>query len=194
MTLQEYTKLFVGGIAPIVLTDLWSFAQSLTPDQPFAEGFELITNEYTWSLYSQCSEFNQRVVPFAQADSSGSIYALWQSAQPMPLDQMPIVVFGSDGGQHVVAEHLPALLRLLSLDTEPIVDEDGVLYCRDEENYEPSPHSRAFRKWFRAHFQLCPISTNFEAEALVERAQTQYGQAFLHWLQPFLEPRFTSYN
>lgn len=191
MTLQEYTKIFAGNSAHAPLTELYSFAQVYPL---FSEGFDLITNtEYAWGLCGEDHRFAQHILPFAQADTQGSVYAFWLPA-PTPLDQAPIVAFGREGGVHVVANHLAALLQLLSLDVEPLIDEDGIYYCKDEENYEPSPHIRAFKKWLRTHFKLSSISTNFEAEELVEAAQQTHHESFFDWIQPFLQPRPTLYN
>ena len=191
MTLKEYTKLFAENSALTLLTELYSFAQT---HPSCSVVFILFTKtEYACGLLVEDATFAQHILPFAQADAQGAIYAFWLSATA-PLEQTPIVVFGREGGIHVVANHLFALLQLLSLDVEPIIDEDGVYYCKDEENYEPSPNARAFKKWLRTHFQLSSISTNFEAEKLVESAQTTHHQAFSQWIQPFLYPRPTLYN
>ena len=191
MSLQKHTPSFAGQPTPRILSALQSFSQQ---HPSFAEGFAwLSASECTWSLAGQTPEFTRRMLPFAQANAQGALYGLWQQ-EPQQLEGAPIVAFGGDGPPQVIAADLKALLQLLSLDVEPFIDEDGVLYCKDEENYEPSPHIRAFRKWLRTHFQLSPISTNFEAEQLVETAQKTYGRSFSLWLQPFLTPHTSLYN
>jgi hypothetical protein len=43
---------------------------------------------------------------------------------------LPVAVFGDEGGQHVIARHLPALFQLLTFDSEIKVDWDTVYFYR----------------------------------------------------------------
>lgn len=193
MTIKECSQNFMGYPVPTILVDLLAFEADNAIDDYYSESFELIINDkYELRTLSKEPTFLNQLFPFAQADSNGSFYAFWLG-KGQDLNTAPIVVFGSDGGHHVVANNLRSLLKLLSLDVEPMVDEDGVYYDKDEENYEPSLYSRKFKKWLREYYFLSPISTNFVAEQLVEEAQDLYQELFLLWMAPFLEKTY-SYN
>ena len=60
-------------------------------------------------------------MPFAQATGGGSFYALWSDGQTKTTSDMPVVVFGDEGGAHVVAENVRGLLQLLTYGVEPMV-------------------------------------------------------------------------
>lgn len=193
MTLKEYSHNFMGYPVPTILVDLLNFEADHAIGDNYSESFELIIDDkYGLSAWSKESNFLDHLFPFAQADSNGSFYAIWLR-KGQNLNTAPIVVFGSDGGYYVVACNLFSLLRLLSLDVEPMIDEDGVYYYKDEENYEPSIYSRKFKKWLREYYFLSPISTNFGAEQLVEEAQELYQELFLLWMAPFVKKMY-SYN
>lgn len=193
MTLKEYSRNFVGYPVPTILVDLLTFETDNAIDAYYSESFELIIDDkYGLRTWSKEADFLNQLFPFAQAESNGSFYAFWLE-KGQDLNTAPIVVFGGEGGYHVVANNLLCLLKLLSLDVEPMVDEDGVYYYKDEENYEPSVYSRKFKKWLREYYFLSPISTNFVAEQLVEEAQDLYQELFLLWMAPFVKKTY-SYN
>jgi cell wall assembly regulator SMI1 len=76
-------------------------------------------------------------VPFAQANASGSLYELWLQDKD-DLTGVPVVTFGDEGGQHVVARSLAVLLQIVGYDAEALVDHDEVSFYRDDDDYEPS--------------------------------------------------------
>jgi len=157
----------------------------------YSDGFSLITNsDFRWTIWSSAVGSSKSLIPFAQADSSGSIYAFWCQGECTDLSEAPIVVFGGEGHYHVVANDLLELLQLLSFDVEPIVDDDGIYFYKDEENHEPSPYNRKYKKWLREHFQLSIISSNFGAEMLVEAAQKRHQHTFLIWIEHFVQQKF----
>lgn len=191
MTIKEYAKVFVGCPVPSVLIDLLMFEHVQGLEDNYSDGFSLITNsDFRWSVWSSAIGLSNDLIPFAQADSSGSIYALWCKGHTHDLNEAPIVVFDEENNYHVVANNLLELLQLLAFDVEPIVDDDGIYFYKDEENYEPSLHSRKYKKWLREHFQLSPISSNFEAEALIEQAQRYHQHSFCIWIQHFVQEKF----
>lgn len=192
MNLDEYAQNFVGYTIPNVLVDLLSFANHCPSDDYFSESFELLVDiEYGLETWSSAPEFLDRLIPFAIADGNGSFYAIWSQTN-QDLNNAPIIVFGGDGSFHVVAANILDFLRLIALDVEPIVDSDGVYYCRDEENYEPSPCARKYRNWLRQHYYLSPISNNLAAEQIVEQAQESYQEAFWHWIRQYIRRRYSN--
>ncbi|CAA6809858.1 MAG: Unknown protein [uncultured Aureispira sp.] len=193
MTIKECSQNFMGYPIPTILVDLLAFEAKNAINVDYSESFELIVGDkYELKALSKEPTFLNQLFPFAQADNNGSFYAFWLT-KGQDLNTAPIVVFGSEGGYHVVANNLLSLLRLLSLDVEPMVDEDGVYYYKDEENYEPSRHSRKFKKWLRADYFISTISTNLVAAQLVEEAQDLYQELFLLWMAPFVKKTY-SYN
>lgn len=191
MTIEEYAKVFVGCPVPSVLIDLLMFEHVQGLEDNYSDGFSLITNsDFRWSVWSSAIGFSNDLIPFAQADSSGSIYALWCHGNSYDLNEAPVVVYGAEGHYHLVANNLLDLLRVLAFDVEPIVDDDGIYFYKDEENYEPSSHNRKYKKWLREHYQLSPISSNLAAEALVEQAQRCHQDQFLTWVKHFVQAKF----
>ncbi len=191
MTIKEYAKVFVGSPVPSVLIDLLTFENVQGLEDNYSDGFSLITNsDFRWSVWSSTIGLSNDLIPFAQADSVGSIYALWcHSGHCQNLNEAPVVVFDEEGNYYVVAYNLLDFLCLLSFDVEPIVDDDGIYFYKDEENYEPSPHNRKYKKWLREHYQLSSISSNFAAEILVEYAQHCYGNLFSSWVDHFTQEK-----
>lgn len=184
--MKNYAPNFADRRIPDELLALQDFEQNYSKDAYYTEGFELIDDDkYGLSTWSKHPSFLDRLIPFAQADGTGSFYAIWVN-EAQNLNRSPIVVFGSEGGCHIVATQLLELLQLLSIDVEPLVDLDGVYYYRDEENYEPSPNVRKYKKWLVQQYQLSSIYNNFEAEQLVEKAQDRYQESFLDWMNQYL--------
>src|SRR6478735_7263510 len=139
-TLQEYAANFAPHPVPGLLAKLYEFQSE--HDDFFSDGFELIVEDksalHSWS---EAPEFLDALFPFAQANGSGSTYALWLR-EGGSLDDAPVVIFGDEGGVHLVAENLATLLRLLGYDQEPMVGLDEVYYFKagdidpDEEDGE----------------------------------------------------------
>jgi hypothetical protein len=53
-------------------------------------------------------------LPIASATGTGSMYAAWNDGKAKAVEDMPTVVFGDEGGVHVVAENLEGLLSILA--------------------------------------------------------------------------------
>jgi hypothetical protein len=153
--------------------------------ESFAEGFGLDKFGDTSGLaagWSKDPEFLARLTPFAQATGSGSFYALWHVDSRTDLATLPVVVFGDEGGQHVVARNLRELLQLLAYDTEITVDWDESYYYRDEDQEHSAAHAE-FVAWLARHFGLSPAD---DPEAVVATAQSEFGGSFTAWANAFL--------
>jgi hypothetical protein len=155
----------------------------------FSDGFELIDYDDVSYVDSWSSdpEFLARIVPFAQANGSGSVYALWRADEQAELSAAPVVVFGDEGGVHVVAGNVQALLRLLALDTEISVDWQRVYFWRDEEEEHCPGHDR-YLAWL-AESGLTPADADDGDETghgLLAQAQESHGAAFKQWVTSFL--------
>ncbi|MEU4692262.1 hypothetical protein [Actinoplanes sp. NPDC023714] len=120
------------------------------------------------------------LIPFARATGGGSFYALWRIDDRPDL---PVIVFGDEGGEHVVARNVRELFRLLTFDSEPMVDHDGVVFYRDPDD-EHSEHHDAFVTWLADRFGLAPAD---DPATLVAAAQAEFGDAFATWKRQYLD-------
>ena len=101
------------------------------------------------------------------------------------LATLPVVVFGDEGGQHVVAPDLRELFRLLGHDSEILVGHDSTGFWRDAD--EPhSPRHDEYVTWLHRCFGLTPAADEQTADGIVEAARAAYGEAFARWHRPFL--------
>lgn len=128
-------------------------------------------------------DFLSRVVVFAMANGSGSHYGFWRVDDREDLATLPVVAFGDEGGDHVVARNLPELFQLLTSDVDPIIGHDEVSYERYEDA-EPSGGHEVFVDWVRTRFGLEPTT---DPGAIVAAAQREYGAHFHAWIRPFME-------
>ncbi|WP_055527975.1 hypothetical protein [Streptomyces graminilatus] len=151
----------------------------------FADGFGLTEYGDISGLaagWSEDPEFTGRLIPFAQATGGGSFYALWKIDDRADLATLPVVVFGDEGGQHVVARELRELFQLLGLDTEITVDWDSAYFYRDED--EPYNEGRdEYLAWLDEHFGLEPAN---DPDAVLAAAQEEFGRRFEDWAGPFI--------
>lgn len=177
MKTETLQQLFNGHTLTEEFTLLNTF-QDQHPD--YAEGFRLIYDDKSGiASWSSDPAFLDRLMPFAQANCSGSIYALWDEPDAgRPLNKMPVVVFGDEGGCHVVAENMAQLMRLLTCDTEISVDEEEAYFYKYDEE-EMSEHAATFKHWLAVHFQLPAIP---DPAALVQQAQQKHKEAFDRWM------------
>ncbi|MFW5418172.1 hypothetical protein J0910_16290 [Nocardiopsis sp. CNT-189] len=175
-------------------------------NSPIADGFEMM-REYgddsgLRAGGSSDPEFLSRLIPFAQANGSGSFYALWRCDDREDLASLPVVIFGDEGGQGVAACDLRGLLLLLTEDSELAVDHDGEPYFRgptleewrqelDGDEYIDTEEALAailearedYRTWLRENFDLAPPES---AEAVLEEARRRHGERFAAWISPYL--------
>lgn len=174
-----------ASYSPIPELNLLKELQDDLGFENYSEGFGLsdyMDDSGLSAGWSKDPEFLARLVAFAQANGSGSIYALWRVDDRTELATLPVVVFGDEGGLHVVARDLRELLRLLALDSEISVDwEDAHFYSESEEEHTEG-HAE-YVAWLARQFGL---SAPEDHEALVSAAQEEFGQRFARWAKPFL--------
>lgn len=172
--------------SPVAALNLLKDLEDRLGFENYAEGFGLF-EEYgdTFGLVAGWSKdpgFSARLIPFAQANGSGSFYALWRLDDQMDLATLPVVVFGDEGGQHVVARNLRELFQLLGFDTEISVDWDSADFYRELDHPHTAGHAE-YVAWLGQYFGL-PVTE--DPDALVAVAQAELGQRFADWAQPFL--------
>jgi hypothetical protein len=153
--------------------------------EEYAESFYIRADDRHESgldSWSKEKSFLERLYPFARANGSGSIYAIWDDGSGRPLGQMPVVVFGDEGGEYVVAEDFVQFMRLLTYDVEIWVVLDGVEFYKDEDDYEHSRDHLIYEKWLKKEFDANPVS---EPDEVVKPAQKKYGSSFEQWMKQY---------
>ena len=126
--------------------------------------------------------FLEKLFPFAQANGSGSFYCIWNDGTSKPMNNMPIVVFGDEGGVHIVAENILQLLHLLTFDTEITVDFDEIFFYKDEDDYEESEDLDEFLKWLKDDYNLDKIE---DTSTIISSAQDKYKENFEKWFKQY---------
>jgi hypothetical protein len=124
-------------------------------------------------------DFLAALLPIGSANGTGSGYFIWNDGtKKKNVADMPVVVFGDEGGYYVVAENLNDLLAIVGADVEPMVDFDGVSYYKTPD-HEGSPEIAAFRAWLTAH----GITPAKKPDAIVKKAQAKLKKPFAAWLK-----------
>lgn len=170
---------------PAELEKLIRFQQEISGFESYSQGFGvLIDDKLGLKSWSENKDFLNRLLPFAQANGSGSFYTFWLDGTDKSLGEMPIVVFGDEGGVHVVAENLRQLLGLLTFDAEIYVDHDSVYFYKDADDYEASEDLPAFLEWLQKDYQISQLN-EAETEKVIENAQEKYKSAFDAWFAQY---------
>jgi len=183
-TLAEFSRNFSGHDTPPELVKLLAF-QNEHDFEGYSSGFGLLEDDKAGlESWSDDEGFLSKLMPFAQANGSGSFYALWSSGSATKTSDMPVVVFGDEGGAHVVAENVKGLLELLAYDVEPMIDEDEVDFTKDDDDHEPSDSADEYRTWLKKEFGL---SAPKDANALVAAAAKRHQEGFAAWMAEFVE-------
>lgn len=179
---SDFLNNFAGHQLPDHLEKLYAFDGKSREE--YARGFELVdlSQKLLLKSYSDDSLFLASFIGFAQASHSDSHYALW-IANNRDLNAAPIVVFGAEGGYHVVADDMMQLLLILSCDVEPLVRWEGVIYGKRSPD-EASPRNGEFRDWLKKTFGIRPV---VEADSIVKIAGAKHGEKFRNWIRDYLK-------
>ncbi len=192
LDVTKYAKNFGKLALPAALAKLVEFQNDVGAEM-FSEGFVLGVDDKGLfkgfcaptdkPLASKANErkFLEALSPIAAATGTGSVYAGWNDGKCTKVEDMPVVVFGDEGGVHVVAENLNDLLAIVGADVEPMVDWDGVSYYKAPD-HEPRPAIGAYRKWLADHVGVKPAT---RPDAVVKKAQKRIGAAFTKWMTSF---------
>jgi len=164
---------------PVELEKLIYFQNNISSFENYSQGFGvLIDDKLGLKSWSEDEEFLNRLLPFAQANGTGSFYTIWNDASNQPLNQMPIVVFGDEGGVHVVAENILKLLHLLTYGTEIWVEYDQTYFYKDDNSYEEPEDLGEYLKWMKGDYNLGQVE---EPDSLIKTAQEKYKEKFDKW-------------
>jgi hypothetical protein len=181
-SLEEFAKNFAPDAVPLELEQLLAFQEGGAGFGEYADGFGLNRDD-KGGLKSWSSDpaFLSRLLPFATANGSGSFYALWADGNSEGASSFPVVAFGDEGGAHVVAENLRALLRILAFDVEPRIDLGGVSYDRYDDKHTRS-HD-AYVQWLSG-LGLEPAA---DPMTIVDAAQAKHKAAFDAWFADYYQ-------
>ncbi|MFC5186260.1 hypothetical protein [Actinomadura harenae] len=134
-----------------------------------------------------------RVVSFAQANGSGSLFGIWLRDDRDDLGSLPVVAYGDEGGLHIVARDFREFLRLLAslpVDCEPDIDwgSFGLRECWDEDDDEEEDEdlkagNAAFLAWLDAEFGITPAD---DWEEIVDAAQAEHEAEWAAWVHPLI--------
>ncbi|MCL9805569.1 hypothetical protein NAT51_08545 [Flavobacterium amniphilum] len=181
--INNFKENFQLEALPVTLEKLIHFQNNTSSFECYSQGFGVyIDSWYGLETWSNEEAFLDKLYPIAQANGSGSFYTIWDDGSGKELDQMPIAVFGDEGGVHIVAENLLQLLHLLTFDTEISVDFDEVYFYKDEEDYEESEDLNEFLEWLKTDYNLEQINN---PDAIIESAQLKYKDAFANWSKQY---------
>ncbi len=154
-----------------------------------ADGFETLgyDDPELLSGWPEDPAFRSRLVPFALANGSGSVYALWRCDDREDPAALPVVVLGDEGALAVVAENPRGLVLLLGADSEIGADHGYPPYLRGEPQDEHGPRRARYRAWLQEHFGR-GLPTDSEVAAVLDGAQNRYGERFARWTERYLAP------
>ncbi|HEY0251767.1 MAG TPA: hypothetical protein VGC41_09580 [Kofleriaceae bacterium] len=184
LDVKKYAKNFAPFAVPKTLAKLVAF-QNDVGAETFAQGFMLdVDDKGLVKIWSRAKPFLSALFPIAAATGTGTWYFAWNPGKAKSIDAMPIVVFGDEGGEHVVAQNLNELLQLVAVDAEPMVDHDEVSYFKNKDEGS-SDDIDAYRKWLKTELGLGVGNP----KAIMKKAQAQYQAAFQAWVKSFSAER-----
>jgi hypothetical protein len=180
MTSRE--KYLSGYALPHELVELIEFDIKFGAREYYSAGFELKADpdESGLHTYSQAPAFLSRLVSFATADETGSYYAFWLRNDTKDLACAPVVIFGGEGGYHLVAKNFRELMEILVQDAEPLVSWDEVSYTTDLSN---NGLPAQFAVWAREKLH---VEASVLADEIVSNAQRELAQEFHDFMRSFV--------
>lgn len=194
MVKEEFTALFKGNKVPSEIKSLLELQVSETVPSYYSNAIYLIDEDPgIIESISEEEEFVNSFIPFAEANSTGSIYAFWvQDKQNKDLSNCPVVVFGDEGGAFVVSKNVKELLQIAAYDVEPVVFMDEFYFpdlveLIDEGEFEASEFNKEYLDWLRTEAKLKPILTVEAVDNILAEAQDQYGEALEQFVSKFVK-------
>lgn len=182
MKKKEFASMFSGYKVPKELKSLYEFQKSEGVPSYYSNTFYLLDEENEiLESFSTEEKFLQSFLPFAEANSTGSVYAFWiKDKSVTDLEACPVVIFGDEGGVFVVAQNLKELLQIAAYDIEAVVYPDEFFYSDKEEleeegEYVAAEFYKEYLDWLRSEAKLKPILTIEAVDAVVNEAQEKFG-------------------
>ncbi|MEK6495084.1 cell wall assembly protein [Myroides odoratimimus] len=192
MVKEEFTALFKGYKVPNEIKSLLEFQTSENIPSYYSNAIYLIDEDPgIIESISEEEEFVNSFVPFAEANSTGSIYAFWvQDKAVKSLDNCPIVVFGDEGGVFIVAKNIKELLQISAYDVEAVVFMEEFYFPDKEElieegEFDATEFNKEFLDWVRTDAKLKPILTIEAIDEVIANAQDQFADDLEQFIAKF---------
>jgi hypothetical protein len=183
LKLKEFKKNFHHHEVPDSIARLLEFQNSLAGS--FCHGFQLAVDDKARLMpFSEKREFLDALCPLGKATAAGAIYALWAREEGKQVGDAPVLAFGDGGCVHVVAENVVQLMRILTLDAEPMIDAESLLFLRDD-GEQRSPGADEYVLWLEKHFHQTPVKDDAAVELIVRSAQGLLEKPLQRWLKHF---------
>ncbi|PZP51187.1 MAG: hypothetical protein DI598_03785 [Pseudopedobacter saltans] len=184
LNLEAFKNNWGPTAIPKEIEKLIDFQTNISSAEFYSQGFAVtIDDKLGLKSWSNESSFLDKLFPFAQANGTGSFYAIWDAGTEMPINEMPIVVFGDEGGTHIVAENILQLLHLITFDTDILVEFEGA-YFEKNEDYEESRDLKKFLKWLQENYGL---SQTISPSEIIDSAQEKYKAQFDKWFEQYYQ-------
>jgi hypothetical protein len=183
LTLEGFISQFGKYSIPKELKMLFDFENEHGPESFSTCFFLRSIDKEGLKTMSLKQAFLDSFIEFATANGSGSTYAYWLVEKE--LENCPIVVFGDEGGIHVIANSTKDLIHLLTYDIEISVGNDEATFYKEEEDYESSEYKKEFVKWVKDNFGLKAIKNDEETEKIISNAKAKFQNKLNSFLESF---------
>lgn len=183
VTIEEFKQNFGAHTIPKLLIELLEF-QNKVGFRNYSMGFGLRFENHD-DFYTK--KFKGTLVPFATATFTGSTYAFWIYQKGIPLEEMPIILFGDEGGICIIADGLKDLLKNLTIDIEPIIYDDSPLFFDDDEEYEESEEIGTYINWLTERDIIFIATTVEEVLISIHQTQEKYDKVFEPWKEKYYD-------
>ena len=182
LKIEKFAKNFPGYPVPEELSLLLTFEQKHGAES-YSQGFSLSAgDESAVASWSKDKDFLKRFMTFASANGTGSVYGIWDDGKSKPLNERPVVVFGDEGGVHIVAKNIVELMHLLTYDAEISVDHEEAYFYKDEDDDEETENAQSYKDWLKEKFNLDEVNDPGE---IVASAQNEYKASFDTWFAQY---------
>ncbi len=183
LKLKEFKKNFHHHEIPDEISRLVEFQNAI--GKPFCRGFQLaLDDKARLRPIFEKREFLDAMCPLGKATSAGSLYVIWARESVKQIGDCPVLAFGDEGGVHIVAENSLQLMRILTLDAEPMIDSESLVFMKDDG--EPaSAGAQEYAVWLEKHYKQTPVKSVAEVDLVVRTAQSLLEKPLQGWLKHF---------
>ncbi|MBC1374395.1 hypothetical protein HCB45_14985 [Listeria sp. FSL L7-0091] len=171
--IKTYKKNFKGVGLPSLLKEML-YIDEFVEEYGIAEGF-MLRNENSDEVHSSMlgismerTEILKKFIFLAQADGTGSNYSIFRLNSSTPIEENPVVFFGSEGEILFAAANFKDWLRVISTGVEPNAFDTPLEYRINEDDMGDSTDE--FRDWLETKGVKPIINNQKEVDALVAKA------------------------
>ncbi|MBC2286649.1 hypothetical protein [Listeria farberi] len=171
--IKTYKKNFKGVGLPSLLKEML-YIDEFVEEYGIAEGF-MLRNENSDEVHSSMlrismerTEILEKFIFLAQADGTGSNYSIFRLNLSTPIEENPVVFFGSEGEILFAAANFNDWLRVISTGVEPNAFDTPLEYRINEDDMGDSTDE--FRDWLETKGVKPIINNQKEVDALVAKA------------------------